>query len=54
MALQMGRPPLPPMPSNAIDQLNDRDLRAMLDYLKARPAVLNAVPQPRPPAATPR
>jgi hypothetical protein len=47
--LGVGRPLLPPMPWNAIGQLDDRDLRAMLDYLKAQPAVSNAVPQPRPP-----
>jgi hypothetical protein len=47
--LGVGRPLLPPMPWNAIGQLDDRDLRAMLAYLKAQPAVSNAVPQPRPP-----
>jgi len=45
-----GRPLLPPMPWPAIGQLNDRDLRAMLAYLKSQPAVSNAVPQPRPPS----
>jgi hypothetical protein len=42
----VGRPVLPPMPWPAVGQLNDRDLRAMLAYLKSEPPIQNKVPLP--------
>ncbi len=45
----VSRPLLPPMPWQAIGQLDDRDLRAMFAYLQSRPAVRNAVPAPQAP-----
>ena len=50
--LGAGRALLPPMPWQALGQMNDRDLRAMFAYLKAQPAVRNQVPQPTLPNAT--
>ncbi len=44
--LGAGRPILPPMPWQAAGQLNDKDLRAMLAYLKSEPPIQNLVPQP--------
>ena len=48
--LGSGRPIAPPMPWPAFAQLNDADLRAMFAYLRAQPAVANAVPAYQPPA----
>ncbi|WP_051378047.1 c-type cytochrome [Derxia gummosa] len=48
--LGVGRPVLPPMPWSATGSLSDDDLRAMLAWLKSRPAVRNRVPAPQPPA----
>jgi mono/diheme cytochrome c family protein len=46
--LGVSRPLLPPMPWQAIGQLDDRDLKAMFAYLLSQPAVPNAVPAPLP------
>jgi hypothetical protein len=47
----VSRPLLPPMPWQAIGQLDDRDLKAMFAHLMSQPAVRNAVPAPLPPVA---
>lgn len=52
--LGRGRAILPPMPWQAIGQLSDSDLKAMLAYLKSIPAIRNQVPQPIPPAGAPQ
>lgn len=44
-----GRPIAPPMPWRALGTLTEADLRAMFAYLKSRPAVPNAVPEPKAP-----
>lgn len=48
--LGVGRPILPPMPWRPTGSLNDRDLRAMFAYVRAQPAIRNAIPEPSPPA----
>lgn len=45
-----GRPLLPPMLWPAVGQLNDRDLQAMLAYLKSEPPIQNSVPPPAAPS----
>lgn len=45
----IGRPIAPPMPWQALGALSDSDLRAMFAYMKAQPAVKNAVPAYTPP-----
>jgi hypothetical protein len=44
------RPILPPMPWQALRNLNDSDLRAIYAYLKTLPPVHNRVPDPALPA----
>lgn len=46
-----GRPVLPPMPSLSVGALTDRDINALFSYLKAQPAIRNAVPAPIEPKA---
>ena len=46
---QIGRPILPPMPWEAIQQTSDKDLKAMFAYLMSLPPVRNMVPAPIPP-----
>lgn len=46
-----GRPILPPMPTAAINNYTDDELKAMFAYLQSLPAIKNAVPEPLPPAA---
>jgi len=48
-----GRPILPPMPWQTLNQLSDEDLKAMFTYLKSLPAVNNKVPDPLPPNQIP-
>jgi len=50
--LGVGRPILPPMPWQALGQMSDADLRNLFAYLKAQPAVKNAVPAPQPPSSS--
>jgi hypothetical protein len=40
------RPILPPMPWQAVRNLNDEDLRAVFAYLKTVPPITNHVPDP--------
>jgi len=49
--LGRGRPILPPMPAQAVGNLNDEDLRGVFDYLKSLPPIKNRVPDPLPPTA---
>ena len=44
-----GRPLLPPMPWEGIQQASDKDLKAMFAYLMSLPPVRNMVPAPVPP-----
>lgn len=44
-----GRPILPPMPWEGIQQASDKDLKAMFAYLMSFPPVRNMVPAPVPP-----
>jgi len=44
-----GRPILPPMPWQSIQQASDKDLKAMFAYLMSIPPVRNMVPAPVPP-----
>jgi len=44
-----GRPILPPMPWESIQQASDKDLKAMFAYLMSLPPVRNMVPAPAPP-----
>lgn len=44
-----GRPIAPPMPWQALSTLSEGDLRAIYAYLRAQPAVPNAVPAYAPP-----
>jgi mono/diheme cytochrome c family protein len=44
-----GRPILPPMPWEGIQQASDKDLKAMFAYLMSLPPVRNMVPAPVPP-----
>lgn len=44
-----GRPILPPMPWESIQQASDKDLKAMFAYLMSLPPVRNMVPAPVPP-----
>ena len=44
-----GRPMLPPMPWEGIQQASDKDLKAMFAYLMSLPPVRNMVPAPVPP-----
>lgn len=46
-----GRPILPPMPIQNLQQMTDDDLKAIFAYLHTIPAVKNRVPDARPPAA---
>jgi cytochrome c553 len=48
-----GRDLLPPMPWQALRNLNDDDLKSIFAYLKTIPVVSNAVPEPIPPAGQP-
>lgn len=48
-----GRPILPPMPTDSVAIATEKDLRAILSYLRSLPPVKNAVPQPIEPAAPP-
>lgn len=45
----IGRPILPPMPWEDINQATDEDLKAIFTYLKSIPSVHNQVPDPVPP-----
>lgn len=45
-----GREILPPMPTPALRNLNDADLRAVFAFLRSIPAIHNRVPEPLPPA----
>jgi len=45
----VGRPILPPMPWQAVGQVNDEDLKEIFAYLKSLPPVRNKVPDPIPP-----
>jgi mono/diheme cytochrome c family protein len=45
----VSRPIAPPMPWRAFGQLTEADLRAIFAYLRAQPAVVNAVPPYEPP-----
>jgi mono/diheme cytochrome c family protein len=47
--LGRGRPILPPMPIDQLNNMNDDDLRAVFAYLKSLPPVSNRVPDPLPP-----
>ncbi|REJ84312.1 MAG: diheme cytochrome c-553 [Bacteroidetes bacterium] len=47
--LESGRELLPPMPWPNYAKLNDKELKAMLAYLKTVPPVANVVPAPEPP-----
>jgi len=49
-----GREILPPMPWPGTAQMTDEDLRAVFAYLRSIPAITNHVPEPLPPAETPR
>jgi hypothetical protein len=51
--LGKGRPVLPPMPIQNLQQATDEDLKAMYAYLTSLPAVKNRVPDYAPPAAAP-
>lgn len=51
--LGVGRAILPPMPWFNYAQLSDQDLRAIFAYLRTLRPIVNAVPPPRPPAASP-
>jgi hypothetical protein len=44
-----GRPILPPMPWESIQQASDKDLKTMFAYLMSLPPVRNVVPSPIPP-----
>ena len=44
-----GRPMLPPMPWESIQQASDKDLKAIYAYLMSLPPVRNMVPSPIPP-----
>ena len=46
-----GRPILPPMPWENINQMTDEDLKAVWAFLQSLPPVQNAVPEPVPPPA---
>jgi len=50
--LGRGRQLLPPMPTPALANLTDADLRAMFAFLRTIPAIENRVPEPVAPAAT--
>lgn len=49
MGMENGRPIMPPMPWQAIAQMQDDDLKAIFAYLKSIPAVDNMVPAYMPP-----
>jgi len=49
LGLANGRPIMPPMPWNYINQYTDEDLGAIYAYLKSLPAVTNRVPEYTPP-----
>ena len=49
-----GRPILPPMPIPAYRNFDDDELAAIFDYLATIPAIKNHVPDPLPPANTPK
>lgn len=46
----VGRPLLPPMPTEVLDKLTDDDLKAIFAYLQSVPAIRNLVREPEPPA----
>jgi hypothetical protein len=46
--LGMGRPILPPMPTQVLAGLTEEDLRAVYAYLRSLPPVSNRVPAPLP------
>lgn len=50
----VGRRILPPMPWAEVGKLSNRDLKAIFAYLKTLRPISNLVPQPIPPAGTPR
>jgi hypothetical protein len=45
----IGRPIMPPMPWQAVGQVNDEDLKEIFAYLKSLPPIRNQVPDPVPP-----
>jgi len=47
--LGIGRPVLPPMPTEALAAMTDSDLKALFSYLKSLKAIKNLVPAPIPP-----
>ena len=49
--LGRGRPILPPMPYQAMQNLTDADLTAIFVYLQSVPMIVNKVPGPTPPAS---
>jgi mono/diheme cytochrome c family protein len=50
LGLPNGRPIMPPMPWNYINQYTDEDLGAIYAYLQSLPAVTNRVPEYTPPS----
>jgi mono/diheme cytochrome c family protein len=50
--LGRGRPILPPMPIQNLQQATDEDLKAIYAYLRSIPPIRNQVPALRPPAET--
>jgi hypothetical protein len=48
-----GRPILPPMPIQNMQQMTEEDLKALWAYLRTVPPVKNRVPELRPPAGAP-
>jgi cytochrome c553 len=52
--LGAGRPILPPMPWQVLNEQSDDDLKAIFAYLKSLPPVKNQVPEPVPPSAAPQ
>ncbi len=51
LGLENGRPIMPPMPWNYVNQYTDEDLSAIYAYLHSLPAVNNRVPEYTPPPA---
>jgi mono/diheme cytochrome c family protein len=50
--LGQGRPILPPMPIQNLQQVHETDLKAIFAYLQSIPAIRNRVPAPVEPAAS--
>lgn len=48
--LGRGRQILPPMPYQALQNLDDTDLKAIFAYLQTLPVIVNKVPDPLPPS----